>query len=217
MSAARRSGLRALLSLLIPLTALTAGCVFDADERCGENMNYAADLHSCICAENAISVPGACTACADDEVVENNACACPAGEVKNDVGICATVAGLGDPCDTQTSNSCADATYNYCAATGAGSAGVCTSTCTVDADCGTTYTCADWEPVPYCRPFTGVGRSCTSQADCAGLDAALCDTQLSHSCIVGGCTVEGDECPRSQECCDYTSFGFGFICQAACL
>ncbi|MCE9573824.1 MAG: hypothetical protein K8W52_11780 [Deltaproteobacteria bacterium] len=177
-------------------------------------MQYVAELAACVCAPNAIAVPGGCQACAEDEVVSDNQCVCPAGEVKNDVGVCARVPGLGDPCDP-SGNTCTDAVYNYCAATSA-TTGTCTNRCTSDTDCGTTGTCADWEAEPYCRTFSGVGKSCTQQSDCAGLDASSCDTVLSHTCIVAGCTVTGNECPRNQICCDYTSYGFGLLCQAAC-
>ncbi|MCX5747040.1 MAG: hypothetical protein NT062_31605 [Proteobacteria bacterium] len=177
-------------------------------------MEYVATLAACVCASNAIAVSGGCEACADEEVVVDNQCACPAGEVKDASGTCGTVPGLGTPCNPQAS-SCTDATYNYCAASGVDT-GTCTNRCTVDADCGATGTCADWEPEPYCRTFTGAGKSCAVQADCAGLDAAACDAVISHTCIVVGCSVSGNECPRDQVCCDYTSLGYGLLCQAAC-
>ncbi|HEX3760708.1 MAG TPA: hypothetical protein VHW23_18465 [Kofleriaceae bacterium] len=177
-------------------------------------MTYLEAAGACVCDADAIPVTGGCQRCAADEVVAAGKCACPSGETKNALGVCATVAGLGDACDTATAP-CTDATYSYCATKGSATAGTCTKACTSNADCDAAYTCATWEAQPYCRTFEGLGDSCTSQADCTG-DAQFCDTFQTHSCIVAGCSLTADDCPRGQTCCDFSGFGLGNLCAGAC-
>jgi hypothetical protein len=116
------------------------------------------------------------------------------------------VPGLGDDCDAD--HACTDAVYDTCAETSTGSF-TCTRACVTDDDCPAAYTCADWEPEPYCRVFTGVGVACDGPADCAGFDADLCG---EGTCAVDGCTVGIDECPRGTECCDLSQYGVGTVC-----
>lgn len=197
------------------LLAAATGCVYDADDRCGTAMHYDAALIACVCDDDAIATATGCTPCAADEVVAGGACACPPGEAKDPANVCVPVVGLGDPCTSPTD--CTNPTYGFCAPPSAGSAaGTCTSACTSDADCGAAYTCATWETQPYCRPYSGLGATCASSDDCAGNDAAFCDTFQSHTCIVAGCSLALDDCPRGLTCCDYTSFGLGHLCAEAC-
>jgi hypothetical protein len=200
---------------LLALSYATLGaCIEDAD-RCGPNMSYDVAVDTCVCAENAIATAGGCTPCADDEVVFGTTCGCPTGMAKNDSNVCTTVAGLGDACDESTP--CGDATYSYCApSTGGATAGTCTKTCTTDDDCGASFTCATWEAQPFCREFSGVGASCSAQGDCAAFDAQACDMVQSHSCVVAGCSVDDDNCPRGTTCCDLSAYGAGTICMGAC-
>jgi hypothetical protein len=202
---------RALLALT---GAALSACIEDAD-RCGPNMSYVADTNTCVCVENAIATSGGCTPCADDEVASGTTCGCPTGMAKNESNVCTLVAGLGDACDETTP--CIDATYSYCApATGGVTAGTCTKTCATDDDCGATFTCATWEAQPYCREFSGVGASCSAQGDCADFDAQACDTVQSHACVIAGCSLDDNNCPRGTECCDLSAFGAGTICMGAC-
>lgn len=196
------------------LVCMLAACFDDAD-RCGPNMTYDSERAECLCAPNAITAEGGCKACAADEVVVAGACGCAAGEAKNDAGVCAAVAGLGDTCGADAP--CTDATYSICAPSTAGTtSGTCTKSCTSDADCGATYTCATWEAQPYCREFSGLGKSCSGQADCANQDAALCDVIQSHACIVQGCSLSANDCPRDMTCCDLSNFGVGTACLLEC-
>ena|SRR5687768_123335 len=202
-------------ALLVGLCAALASACMSDSERCGPNMTYDAEHVTCLCAANAVAVEGGCRACADDEVVVGESCACAPGQAKNEANVCAVVAGLGDPCGA--SQACTDATYSYCApATAGSSASTCTKTCASDADCGAAHTCATWEAQPYCREFSGVGESCTSQADCAGFDAAGCDTFQTHACLVVGCALDKDDCPRGNTCCDLSAYGAGTACMAVC-
>lgn len=206
---------QAALTLLAALTVLFVGaCIYDPDQRCGPAMTLLEDF-GCVCAANAIAIPGGCQACAADEVVVGGQCACPAGQRKNPAGVCTPIAGLGAPCDTVTAP-CQDATYSYCDTRGGGTAGTCTSWCTSDGDCGAAYTCAMWMAQPYCRTFEGAGKSCSSAADCGG-DATYCDTRYTDSCHVAGCSVTANDCPRGNVCCDYTAYGIGTLCGPVCL
>jgi hypothetical protein len=120
--------------------------------------------------------------------------------------VCAALPGLGDSCDGD--HPCIDATYDMCAETSIG-AFTCTRGCATDDDCPGAYTCADWEAEPYCREFTGVGTACTTSDDCAGLDADFC---IQGYCVIDGCTVGVDECPRGMACCDLSAYGIGTLC-----
>lgn len=58
---------------------------------------------------------------------------------------------------------------------------------------------------------TGVGQTCSSDADCADTDATFCETFMSHTCLVQGCS--GDEgCYAGAECCDLSRFGMPTLC-----
>ena len=188
-------------------TVLT-GCVYTEDEACGPNMRFAAELGVCLCNDDAILEGRGCTACAADEVVVGAVCACAPGEAKGEDGLCGVVQGFGAPCDATTS--CTSATYGYCSVRGG--IGSCTNRCAVDTDCPASYMCADWEPTPSCRTFTGYGATCAGPADCASYDASFC---IQGHCTVHGCTVGTDDCPRDTMCCDFSTYGIGTLCAPA--
>ena len=201
-------------SILTALGLLAGGCVYDPDHRCGPAMTFVEAASACVCDSNAIAVPGGCQPCAADEIAVGGKCACPPGQTKNANNICTAVAGLGDPCDTGSSP-CTDATYSYCAVRGGGTAGTCTKSCTSNNDCDAVYTCATWDAHPYCRTFEGAGAPCASSNSCTG-DAMYCDTYATHTCVVVGCSLSANDCPRGTMCCDLSAFGMGTACAAAC-
>ena len=128
--------------------------------------------------------------------------------MKNGGGVCAVVLGFGSPCSD--SIECTNPSYDYCAVRdGVGS---CTSRCAADTECAATYVCADWEPTPSCRTFTGYGATCVVPADCASYDAAFCG---QGHCVVQGCTMGTDDCPRDTACCDFSNYGIGTLCVPA--
>ncbi|GEM_PF-552926 len=148
-----------------------------------------------------------CSACGENETTgATGACECAAGYGRTSPQDPCTPldAGLGVTCDAQATP-CKDTTYSYCAVT-AGTAGYCTSQgCTASTDCPTDHTCDLSGSPSFCRrPPTGLGKTCTSDADCAGLDAAFCETFRSYSCLVLGCSLTPDNCPTGYECCDFT-------------
>jgi hypothetical protein len=202
----------ACLGAVVIALAISA-CLYNPDQRCGPAMHFVETANACVCDSNAVAVPGGCKQCAADEVAAGSACACPAGETKNASNVCAIVPGLGVACDT-ASNPCGDAVYSYCATSGSGTAGTCTKSCTSNNDCDAAYTCATWEAQPYCRTFSGVGKACTAQGDCTG-DANFCDTFQTHSCIIAGCDLVKNDCPRGMTCSDFSNFGLPNLCAGA--
>lgn len=64
------------------------------------------------------------------------------------------------------------------------------------------------EPLP-----TGLGASCSSNADCAAFDATFCDSFMSHSCLVEKCATGENACPGGWACCDFSALLSGLsIC-----
>jgi hypothetical protein len=198
----------------VVLGGIIGGCLYDPDHRCGPAMTFVDAAKTCVCDSNAVAVTGGCKVCASDEVPVAGKCGCAAGQTKNADNVCAAVTGLGDACDTAT-QPCTNPQYSYCAVKAAGTAGTCTKTCGSDTDCDSSYTCADWEAQPYCRTFEGVGDSCASSADCTK-DAQFCDTFQTHTCVIQGCSLTDQDCPRNSLCCDFSGFGLGTLCAGAC-
>ena len=199
------------------LVMVVGGCVYSTNDLCGSSMVFDNALGACVCADNAVIDGLGCTPCPSGEVVIAGACGCAPGSTKNSDDVCARIAGLGDVC--ADASACSNPDYPVCAPASAGvtTAGTCTRTCIADSDCGDAYTCATWEPQPYCREFGGLGKSCVSSDDCAGTDATFCDTYQSHTCIVSGCSLDASDCPRGTMCCDFSQYGLGTLCAGACL
>ena len=62
----------------------------------------------------------------------------------------------------------------------------------------------------------GLGKACTTNADCAGTDATFCDTLITASCLLEGCALGGTDCPVGYECQDLSMFGAaGTVCVSA--
>ncbi len=85
------------------------------------------------------------------------------------------------------------------------------SDATVTDESGTDDSETDTEETP-----SGLGMSCASAADCAGLDATFCDTFLAKICLVEGCEIGGDPCPVGYDCQDLSMIGAaGNVCVPA--
>jgi len=197
--------------LMFALAVLQGCAYYDESDRCGPHMVYNKDAHVCFCDAESVSVAGGCSPCAAGLVPMSGKCACPAGTQQNDAGACQAVAGLGDPCDA--TNPCNGAVYNHCAISGGASAGTCTKTCTKDDECDGAYTCADWEPTPFCKLFKGVGTTCSIP----GTSDPVCTTDADYcfmgQCFVRGCAVTAghakDSCPKDRKCCDVSALAPG--------
>ena len=68
-------------------------------------------------------------------------------------------------------------------------------------------------PVTHCaKPPTGLGDSCTTQADCAGKEASYCEVLAAHVCLVNDCASNTAGCPSGFVCCDLTTFVGTSLC-----
>ena len=115
---------------------------------------------------------------------------------------CEEASGLGAECDPE-SPAC-EAPYPHCEPAEEG--GYCTiGDCTSNEDCDGGYACNDQSVCV--RPPIGLGASCSGPEDCAGTEATFCDTFMTNSCQVEGCSLDVEDCFEGYECCDFSSFG----------
>jgi hypothetical protein len=203
------------LSLTALLVATTA-CVYDPDQRCGENQILSSDGRQCSCVPGAVMTAHGCTLCGLNEVPGNGVCDCAAGYVRPTLNAACEEApsAMGMACDTSGAP-CTDSTYATCHVTG-GSTGYCTNAgCTSSADCQGGYACDTTATPPFCkRPPVGAGLACQSSADCAGTEATYCDLVVTHQCLVQGCKRTPDDCFSGTVCCDLSTFG---VAQPICV
>jgi hypothetical protein len=195
----------------------TQACTYDPSHPCGANESVYGDGVLCVCVDGAAMTQNGCVACGEHEVPGDGGCDCVAGYARPAPGAaCALVPqGLGAACGAQ--NPCVDPKYNTCIDGGApsdgggdaGGAGYCTNSgCVTSSDCSNGYACDPSAPPPVCRrPPVGQGTPCMSSADCAGTEATFCDTVVSHSCLVQGCTLSPNDCFVGWTCCDLSTFG----------
>jgi hypothetical protein len=195
-----------MLSVLLGLTV--GACTFDASDRCGPHQVIYGDNERCVCEEGAALTATGCVPCGEHEVPGATGCSCENGFTRPSAGGACEAAptGLGAACGPD--QACADATYDHCA-TGANQSGYCTSVgCSSSSECPSGYACATSATPSFCqRPPLGLGKSCSSAADCAGLEADFCDTFQSHQCLVQGCSLAADDCFEGSSCCDLSNFG----------
>jgi hypothetical protein len=190
-----------------------AAC-YDPQQRCDPGEVLFADTR-CVCDEGLVMSGNLCVPCGDNEVASSAGCVCADGYARasNDAPCETKPGGQGDACDNQTP--CAISPYTYCQST-AGSAGYCTTEgCSGSADCSGGYACNTSAAPAFCqRPPVGAGKTCASDADCAGTDATYCDVFQTHACLVQGCTLSADNCFQGTKCCDLSSYG---VPQPLCL
>jgi hypothetical protein len=189
------------------LAAVIAGCVYDADDRCGPGQ-LLYDESRCICAEGAVLTAQGCVPCAENEVVGGSACVCAEGfwRPTADTTCQAVPSALGVACDV-TGAPCSDPSYNLCFAA-TGTAGYCTSECTTSEECAGGYVCDAVAAPPYCRrPPTGFGRACATDADCASTEATYCESSTLYQCVVRDCSPANQDCFPGTQCCDLSQFG----------
>jgi hypothetical protein len=195
-------------ALTLALAALLAeACVYDGGDRCGDNQ-ILLDSATCVCAPGYVVSGPECVSCGENEVPSPTGCACienysratPESPCEPRPG------GLGDPCDAQTP--CTNPSFDHCQM-GSAASGYCTSSgCAATVDCTGGYACDTAGSPSFCkRPPVGAGKMCSSPADCADGDATFCDTFMTQSCLVMGCTVTPNDCFEGTECCDLSAFG----------
>jgi hypothetical protein len=204
-SRVRRAWLRS-IALLGSATFAHAACVYDGDQPCGVGQVLDHEYLRCVCAPGSAYTPAGCVACGANEVADAQGCSCVEGYVRPtpDAACEPAPSGLGEACDENSP--CADPTYSQCVTSANG--GYCTNIgCGGPGDCQGGYAC-DTSAVPsVCRrPPVGQGRSCQTSADCADSEATYCDSFVTHSCLVQGCTLSPDDCFTGSECCDLSGF-----------
>ena len=197
------------LLLLATLGALVpSACVYDADDRCSPGQVLVSDS-ACGCAPGSAFTPQGCVPCAENEVAGANGCACAEGLSRPtpDAACQAPPQELGVACDVQSAP-CTSGQYDHCQLV-SGSSGYCTSTgCASSAECAGGYACDTTASPPFCRrPPLGMGKACEAPAGCAGTEATWCDTFMSHTCLVQGCSVAAQDCFEGLKCCDFRQFG----------
>jgi len=197
-----RSRYRYALGLFALLGALPSACVYDASDRCGPHQVMYQDLR-CVCDAHSAPTATGCVPCGADEVPGATGCVCKPGYSKQDAAAACepTPMGLGTACDASTP--CTDPEFMHCE--GADGHAYCTNTgCASSADCTGGYACDVSVTPSVCRrPPLGLSMSCSSQADCAGTEATFCDTFMSHTCLVQGCSLAPDDCFAGWQCCDF--------------
>lgn len=187
---------------------VSTACLVNEDKPCDAyQVPLKGNISGCVCEANSVvNADGSgCVPCGVNQVVKANKCEC-------DTGFAATGAN-GECVKSELGASCSATMpcagdFPYCAA-----AGYCTkSGCTSNADCtGAGYWCDKSGATSFCsQPPTGLNKSCTSSAECAGLAASRC---VQGTCQVGGCAT-GPSCFSDYVCCDYTpvAASIGDVC-----
>jgi hypothetical protein len=197
------------LILLQCATFGAAGCLYEADDRCGPNQSVSEDDVRCVCAEGSAWTARGCVACGENEQASANGCECVMGYLRPTAdAACETApSGLGQDCDS-VSTACTDSVYGHCRIE-SGTAGYCTRLgCTGSEQCEGGYACDTGTTPPFCRrPPVGMGLPCETEADCAGTEATWCDSVMSLKCVVQGCSVAAQDCFGDLQCCDLSQFG----------
>jgi len=205
--------------LSVALGGIAPGCVYDADDRCGENQTLI-ENDRCACIAGYVPGVGGCVSCGENQEERSGACVCVDGYTRpGEAAACEPLpASLGAECDT-ADKPCSDSDYPECHVTDA-NVGYCTTTgCQTSADCEGEYTCQATADGSFCRrPRTRLLDKCKTDADCASGEASFCQPN-EKVCLVP-CSVGGtNECLDSEVCCDFSIFAAGIFCTptAECL
>jgi len=199
---------RSAAGLFALLSALPSACVFDSSKQCGPHEIMYGNNLRCVCDATSAPTATGCSPCGEHELPGATGCVCQAGYSRPSAAAACieTPMGIGIACDASTP--CPDPAFSHCQSVGGGS-GYCTTTdCTGPQDCTAGYACDMTGSASYCRrPPLGAGMTCTSDADCAGTEATACDSVMSHTCLVQGCSLVSDDCFSGTACCDLSKFG----------
>ncbi|HET7539720.1 MAG TPA: hypothetical protein VFK05_07605 [Polyangiaceae bacterium] len=220
MVSVRRVSALGMLVVFCSMLVLSS-CLFDANARCDDDQIYDSSAGLCVCKDNTIpgtnpdGSPG-CVACKEHELSSHDTCVCEEGYQRpSPEGACELVPeAQGLACQSDTD--CTDATYDTCHMLDDGS-GYCTNVGCATGECNGGYACDTVATPPYCaRPPNGAGKSCATDADCAGTEATWCDSFVTHVCYVQGCALDGNDCP-GKECCDLAVKSGGIINKTICV
>ena len=218
MLCARRVSAFGLLLSFSSLLGMSS-CLYDSGKRCDEKQIYNDSAGLCVCDSSQGVVTGehGCVPCAEHQVAKDDVCSCEEGYSLTAGGVCEIVPdALGLACTKDAD--CKDATYSSCHLLDDGT-GYCTNTgCSDDVKCTGGFGCATSATPTYCeRPPSGAGKSCASDADCAGTEATFCETYNTHVCYVKDCSLTKNDCFPGKECCDLTKRSLGLITSPLCV
>lgn len=183
---------------------IVTGCLYDSDHPCGDTLVVEGEglNQHCVCPPDSYFTPTGCVFCGEHEVATETSCDCEPGFSRPATGAPCSEAGLGSECNPD--DSMCMAPYDHCEP--AGDSGYCTTTgCSSTDDCESGYAC-NQDSVCQ-RPPDGLNKPCTSPDDCAGTEATFCDSFMTQSCQVQGCSLDPDDCFTGYQCCDLSSFG----------
>lgn len=199
-------------------SAALSGCLVSGD-RCDANqVELKGDSFGCVCAEGAVPDPRGygCVKCGENEEAVAEKCECKMGFHKPSPDKpCEESTGgvLGAECSDTLP--CADP-YPYCASSGSES--FCTTQgCTGSEECETGWRCNTPGAAGFCEQPAGLGKACTSPADCAGTEATFCESFVTRTCIIEKCVEDPAVCPGGNVCCDMTALIGTSVCTPSSL
>ncbi len=172
---------------------MASACIVDGDEPCGilvETANGA-----CGCPVGSIIEGGLCVACGEHETARGGECVCEEGHERRQ--------GELDCQPIDATASFGDASPPVACTTDGG----CASECRGSSECSAPQLCDVHASHTCIAPPDGLGRTCQSDADCAGSSATYCEIFRTLTCVVEACKEDGGRCPGDMTCCDYSVLG----------
>lgn len=204
---------RMIASLLAASGALTAACLYDADQRCGPDQEFSEDLAYCICVEGTAWTEDGCQKCGRNEVIGAAGCECRTGYERVD-GRCEEAPEPEPPPEPGDG--------------GAGDGGGASEpppepepegpdglgmSCQTDADCAGTE-------AEYCDLFVTFGclvagcsiggDDCPTGYECQDLSGFGGPGPV---CVAAVCDIDAQDCPDGFTCCESMP-GFPTVCLA---
>lgn len=208
----------AYMAWALSLGVSIGSCIVGDDKCDAHQVEVSRDqkLYSCECEPGYVVSPQGygCVSCGEHQEVLNGKCVCEAGyERADDSATCEEIEGseLGAACSE--SEPCANPNP-YCA-TSEDEPYCTTQGCARNDDCPKDWRCGSADELRFCqRPPSGFGDACESSDDCAGKEAAFCETLQTHMCIVSDCLEDPVACPSQSSCCDLKAFVGTSLCVA---
>lgn len=191
------------------VSALFGGCLYDPQDRCGENQELAETGDACVCIDGAAQIGRECILCGDNEVPGQGACDCEEGYDRNGAGVCVRgFDGFAEECSDDSD--CPEDGASRCVSSDSGS--FCSLDCEEASDCPSPAGCEVDETEPYCVPApSGLDTPCSSSDECEPFEANYCETMLENKCKVQ-CKDEPGVCHGDWACCDYSNLIGAALC-----
>jgi hypothetical protein len=169
-----------------------SACLVDAGDPCGDELVETA-TGACMCPEGTVPDGARCAACGENEHPAGGECACDEGFVRATANAsCEPFSAECQPPDCPEpceGDDCEPAS------------------CESSAECASPLLC-DVHGSGACEPPPeGLGKSCASDADCAGTEATYCEVFQTLTCQVENCVESSGVCPGDMQCCDFQILG----------